>query len=301
MSEFKFVIPRVVVALMFLVILKPSLCHAGIQEYDDLARQINLNQPAERIISLAPNITELLFHIGAGEQLVGADEYSNYPEDAKSLVRVNNHAMANYELILSLKPDIVFAWHSGNGDLIINRLRELGLKVFTIEIATMDQLPVLFEKLGRLTGNHEKGSEAASNFALRLDTIRQKYSKKKSVRTFYQIWDDPIMTFNQDHLVSDVIKLCGGINVFNQSIPLVPRVNIESVIDTDPEVILSSGSEDRVFAWRKKWQRWGAISAVKNDHLYLVPPDLLQRQSSRILDGASYVCDFIGKARQSND
>ena len=280
-----------------LVLLTSVVSQASVSATDHLNRKIVLDEPAQRIISLAPNITELLFHIGAGDQIIGADEYSNYPEEAKKIIRVNNHAMANYELILSLQPDLVFAWHSGNGEQIINRLVQLGLNVFVIEVQTMEQLPSLFKTLGHLTGNTERAHEAASTFDSQLIKLTADYADKREVSAFYQIWDEPIMTFNGDHLVSDIIDLCGGRNVFAGELPLVPHVNIEAVIDANPEVILSSGSEERMANWRSKWRRWSAIDAVKKNHLYLVPPDLLQRQSNRILEGAIYLCEFIDQVR----
>lgn len=289
------ILSRFVLALFILLL--AAVSQASVSASDHLNRQIRLDQPAQRIVSLAPNITELLFHIGAGDQIIGADEYSNYPEEAKKIIRVNNHAMANYELILSLQPDLVFAWHSGNGEQIISRLVQLGLNVFVIEVQTMEQLPTLFKTLGHLTGNTERAQEAASAFDNQLTKLKATYAGEQEVSAFYQIWDKPIMTFNGDHLVSDIIHLCGGRNVFSGELPLVPHVNIEAVIDANPAVILSSGSEDRMANWRSKWQRWSAIDAVKKNHLYLVPPDLLQRQSNRILEGAIYLCEFIDQAR----
>lgn len=273
-------------------------CFALIEVTDDLNNKIVLSKPAKRIISLAPNITEILFHIGVGSSIVGADEYSNYPSAAQSIMRVNNHSIANYELIISLQPDLVVAWYSGNGIDIIERLRHLGLPVFVLEISTMDQIPVLYQKLGQLTGNTGKSNEAAKLFSERLDELRSNYLGKTKVKSFYQIWDDPIMTLNGKHLVSDVIELCGGENVFLNASPLVPQVNIESIIAANPEVILSSGSEARVKSWRQKWSRWPSINAVRQGHMYLIPPDLMQRQSNRILDGADYVCQFLERYRQ---
>ena len=271
--------------------------HAAISVMDDLEKEIVLTEPANKIISLAPNITEILFHIGAGSQIIGADEYSNYPEAAKQIIRVNNHSIANYELILSLKPDLILAWYSGNGVEAINRLRELGLPVFVIETTKIKEIPDLFKRLGRITGNDAQSIQVASEFSDKLGNLQSLYVDKKKVKTFYQIWDDPIMTLSGKHLVSDVIELCSGVNVFAEAQPLVPRVNIESIMNADPEVILSSGSEERVAGWRKKWARWPTISAVNKGHLYLIPPDLMQRQSNRILDAATYVCNFLDKSR----
>ena len=261
---------------------------------DDQSNLVVLPGPAQRIISLAPNLTEVLFYVGAGEQIVGADEYSNYPEQAKAIIRVNNHAVANYELILSLEPDLIVAWESGNGEQIIGRIRELGLPLFVLETRKMDAIPNLFSRLGRLTGHDEIAEQKALEFTQRLEGLREAYRDQPAVRTFYQIWNDPFITLNGDHLVSDVIELCGGINVFGESIE---ECCSHPITGADPQVIIASGSTMNNEQWRDSWRDWQGISAVTNGDIYLIPPDLMQRHSSRILDGAEYMCDFLQRAR----
>lgn len=264
---------------------------------DDSGVEVRLQQPAKRIISLAPNITEVLFHVGAGAQIVGADEYSNYPPAAKEIVRVNNHAAANYELILSLKPDLVIAWQSGNGDKIINPLRKLGIPVFVVETREIEQIPNLFRRFGQLSGNTDQAEQRALEFTQRLKALRLANKDKSLIRTFYQIWDEPLITLNGKHMVSSVIELCGGVNIFADAVPLVPYVNIESVVAADPQVIIAGGSQEEQPAWFKRWQKWYGISAVINSHIYLIPADLMQRHSVRILDGAGMMCDYLDSAR----
>jgi len=264
---------------------------------DDNGQEVRLEQPTQRIVSLAPNITEVLFYIGAGEQIVGADEYSNYPQAAKSILRVNNHAAANYELILSLKPDLVIAWQSGNGDKIINPLRKLGIPVFVVETRKMEAIPNLLRRFGQLTGNQDSAEQRANEFSQRLEALRAAQSNKPPVRTFYQIWDEPLITLNGKHMVSDVISLCGGENIFADAAPLVPYVNIESVVAADPQMIIAGGSQQEQPRWYSSWQQWQGISAVINKQIYLVPSDLMQRHSARILEGAEIMCDYMDSAR----
>jgi iron complex transport system substrate-binding protein len=271
---------------------------AEISVEDDFGNTVVLEQPAQRIISLAPNITEVLFHIGAGEQIVGADEYSNYPEQAKQIMRVNNHAAANYELILSLQPDVVIAWQSGNGDKIINRIRQLGIPIFVIETGSLEDIPNLFARFGALSGHVENAELKAESFSRRLSLLREQNSAKSEVRTFYQIWDEPLITLNGKHMVSSVIELCGGRNIFADAIPLVPYVNIESIVAADPQVIIAGGSKEEKPYWFDSWRKWEQISAVRDRHVYLIPADLIQRHSVRILDGAELMCDFFERARQ---
>lgn len=267
---------------------------------DDNGQQIKLAVPAKRIVSLAPNITEVLFHIGAGEKIVGADEYSNYPEEAKDILRVNNHAAANYELILSLEPDLVIAWQSGNGNKIIDPLRKLGIPVFVVETNKMDAIPSLFRRFGKLSGHGDQAEQRAHEFSRRLQELRAAQAGKSVIKVFYQIWDEPLITLNGEHMVSDIINLCGGVNVFSDAIPLVPYVNIETVVAADPEVIIAGGSREERPAWFERWQKWSGISAVINQHIYLIPSDLMQRHSARILDGMELMCAHLDSAR-SND
>lgn len=264
---------------------------------DDNGAEVRLSQPAKRIISLAPNITEVLFHIGAGEQIVGADEYSDYPVQAKDIQRVSNYAAANYELILSLKPDLVIAWQSGNGDKIINPLRKLGIPVFVVETAEIGEVPNLFRRFGKLSGQDKTAEQRALEFTERLKKLRIANAKKSSVRTFYQIWDEPLITLNGKHMVSSVIELCGGVNIFADAIPLVPYVNIESIVAADPQVIIAGGSQEEQPHWFKSWQKWSGISAVIKRQVYLIPSDLMQRHSVRILDGAEMMCGYLDRAR----
>ncbi len=292
-------------AITATIILAASLCYstsllAEISVRDDIGKTVVLEQPAQRIVSLAPNITEVLFYIGAGEQIVGADEYSNYPEQAKQITRVNNHAAANYELILSLQPDLVIAWQSGNGDKIISRIRQLGIPVFVIETHHLEDIPNLFTRFGALSGHLQQARDKAEDFTRRLNLLREKYSTRPNVRTFYQIWDEPLITLNGEHMISSVIELCGGTNIFADAIPLVPYVNIESIVAADPQVIIAGGSKEEKPHWFDNWSKWGEISAVRYGHVYLIPADLMQRHSVRILAGAEMMCDFLERARQSH-
>lgn len=266
---------------------------------DDTAVEVSLVAPAKRIVSLSPNLTEVLFHLGVGDKIVGVDEYSVYPPAAQDIPRVNNHAAANFELILALEPDLVVAWQSGNGMQMIGRLRELGLTVFAVETEKINAIPPLYRRLGELLGISAQAEVLASEFSDQINALSGTYRGRQPVTVFYQIWSEPLMTLNGQHLVSDVIRLCGGQNIFHDAVPIAPSVGIEGVIDADPEVIVSSGKLADLDRWRSQWLRWSGITAVANRHLYLVPPDLMQRQSPRLLEGVEYLCNYLQNARAS--
>ena len=272
---------------------------AAIEVIDDNGDKLTIAGVAQRIISLSPNTTEILFHIGAGEKIVGADEYSNYPQAANKIVRVNNHAAANYELILSLKPDVVIAWQSGNGEKIISRIRELNIPVFVVETSSLEDIPNLYRRLGQLSGRDSQANIQAENFSKRLNQLRTTYSSREQIRLFYQIWNEPLMTLNGDHMVTDMIELCGGVNVFADAAALVPYVNIESVVAANPHIIISGGNNKTDLLDSGFWRKWTGISAVKHQHLYAIPSDLLQRHSDRILEGTGLMCEYIDLVRSS--
>lgn len=271
----------------------------AVEVVDDNGDKLKLADTAQRIISLSPNTTEILFHIGAGEKIVGADEYSNYPKQANDILRVNNHAAVNYELILSLKPDVVIAWQSGNGEKIISRIRELGIPVFVVETGNLQDIPYLYRRLGQLSGYEKQSNIQAEKFSSRLNQLRKTFSSREEIRLFYQIWNEPLMTLNGDHMVTDIIELCGGVNIFSDAAALVPYVNVESVLAADPQVIITGGKSKSDLLDSGFWDKWSSLSAVKNQHLYAIPSDLLQRHSDRILEGTGLMCEYIDLVRST--
>ena len=171
--------------------------------------------------------------------------------------------------------------------------------MFVVETREIDQIPGLFHRFGQLSGHEVIAQQRIDEFTQRLNSLRNAQADKSVIKTFYQIWHEPLITLNGQHMVSDVIRLCGGVNVFADAIPLVPYINIESVVAADPEVIIAGGSEPDQpdgFGW---WQQWAGISAVQNQHIYLIPSDLMQRHSDRILEGARMMCDYLDRARVS--
>jgi iron complex transport system substrate-binding protein len=275
-----------------------SMALADIQVDDALGRKLVLEKPATRVVSLAPHMTEVAFAAGAGQQLIGAVSYSDYPEAAKNIPRVGSYDNVSYETLVALNPDLVLAWRSGNGDEIIARLEALGLKVYVDEPSTLDDVARSLREVGRLTGNEKTADAAAQRFLQQLSQLRDTYSKQQQVSVYYQIWDEPMMTLNGDHLISDVVRLCGGRNVFADALPLVSRISVESVIRANPQVIIASGMDKARPEWLDAWRKWTSMTAVKNKQLYFVPPDVLQRNSPRIIEGAQLLCEQLQQARE---
>jgi iron complex transport system substrate-binding protein len=257
---------------------------------------IRLVAPAKRIVSLSPHITELLFAAGAGDRVVGTAEYSDYPPQAAKLPRVGGHAL-DLEAVVALKPDLVMGWQSGNAAAAVARLRALGLTVHLSEPGRIEDIAGELERIGLLAGTGATADAAAKAFRERYAKLAARYSRRPPVAVFYQIWKQPLMTVNGKQIISDAIRLCGGRNVFADLPILAPTVTVEAVIAVDPEVIVASGMGDSRPEWLDDWRRWKTLAAVARDNLYFVPPDLLQRHTPRILDGAEKLCAHLEAAR----
>lgn len=274
-----------------------STASAEIIVPDDADKMLTLASPARRIVSLAPNVTELLYAAGAGNFVVGAVAYSDYPEAAKSIPRVGGGAGLDIEAIIALHPDLVIAWQSGNPSWQIERLFALGMPVFVTEPRKLGDIADLLDKFGKLSGTEATASKTAADFRRHLARLRDRYSGRPVVPVFYQILDSSLLTVSRRHLINDVIQLCGGRNVYADLPGLTPRVDVESMVRRNPEVILASGYEPLWPEWRDRWRTWPMLMAVARDSLFLIPPDLIHRQSPRILEAAEQMCAAIEQAR----
>ncbi len=273
---------------------------AEIQAKDDTGMIVTISAPAKRIISLAPNLTEILFHIGAGSEIVGVVEYSDFPAEALEITKIGASNQFDIEKILSLEPDLIVAWESGNPTEDLSQLEKLGLTIFRTESRNLEDIASLMRRLGMLTGNKSSADTLADNFLDGTNAVRDSYQQRENLRVFYQIWSDPIYTLNGQHLISRLIEHCGGTNIFYEVEVLAPVVSTESVIERDPEVIVAGGYSGETPEWLGDWNQWSSISAVTNNHLYTVNTDRISRMGPRILPGMQELCEAIDKARVSN-
>lgn len=273
------------------------MAHAEIVVTDVSGTTIRLAAPARRIVSLAPHITELLYAAGAGDRVVGNVEYGDFPPAARSLPKVGGYTRLDLEAIVALKPDLIMGWESGNAPASVSRLRSLGLMVHLSQPNRIEDIAAELERIGKLAGTEPAANSAAAAFRTRHARLAARFSQRPPVEIFYQAWKQPLMTVNGKQIISDVIRLCGGRNVFANLPALAPNVSAEAVITANPEVIVASGMGDARPEWLDDWRRWTTLTAVSRDNLYFVPPDVIQRHTPRILDGAESLCVHLDTAR----
>ncbi len=265
---------------------------------DDAQREVCLDRPAQRIVGLSPGVVELLFAAGAGDRILGAVRYSDYPEAANDVPRVGSHTRVDMERVLQMNPDLVVVWASGNPQEQVERLKSLGMTLYFSEPREFDDVASTLRRLGRLAGTEEAAERVAGEFQAEMAELERRYADAPPVRVFFQIWDDPIMTVNDTHLISKAIALCGGVNVFGHIERLVPRLDRESVLAAQPEAIMAGGMGEEDTTWVESWRPFEDIPAVRRDNLFFVPPSSIQRPTPRIAWGSRIICDHLETARE---
>jgi len=264
---------------------------------DDLGKEICLEQPAQRIAALSPGATELAWAAGAGDQVVAVVAYSDYPPAAKKVTSVGSHTRMDMERLLELQPDLVIGWVTGNPTEQLATLREMGVPVFSIEPRSFEAVSDTIERLSALAGTEAAGFAEAERFRKGITDLRARFSGADAVPVFYQVWDEPLMTVNRDHLIGEMIELCGGDNVFGHLERLVPRISAEAVIAANPEAILAGGMGEENRHWLTRWQSFPSLTATERDNLFFIPPSLVQRPTPRMLEGTRLFCEKLEVAR----
>lgn len=282
---------------------------AALEFVDDAGRKHQLPGPAQRVVTLAPNLTEMVYLVGGGAQLIGTVATSDYPEAALAVPRVGDHQRLDIERIVALKPDLVLVWHHGNAGRELAQLEAAGLRVVYLEPQRLDEIARAIERVGTLLGHEDVATQRAIALSASLAALRARYAGSEPVRVFYQVWQQPLMTVNDRQLVSDVIRLCGGRNVFGQLAPLVPQLSTESVLAARPEVIFvaretgpeaagTTATREPAHPSFAMWSGFRQMPAVKHRWLYTLPGDVISRQGPRIEQGARAICQALDEVRR---
>jgi iron complex transport system substrate-binding protein len=265
---------------------------------DDTGARIELQQPATRIVSLAPHLTEQLFAIGAGDLIVGTTEFADYPPAALRIPHVGRAHSVDLEQIARLRPDLIAVWGSGFPPATIDAVRRLGVPVFVSEPRSLADVGSSIQRLGVLTGHD--GAAAAARFEATIEKLRARYADRRTVRVFYQVWAAPLMTLSGRHVISEAIALCGGRNVFAGLSPLVPQVSVEAVLAADPEVVITAEPGGQASAALASWKQFPALSATRHGQFYTLDADRINRHSPRLADEISALCTAIDRTRAAS-
>jgi iron complex transport system substrate-binding protein len=292
-------------------LLAVATAHAA-EFVDDSGRTHRFATPPQRVATLAPNLTELVFAAGAGGRIVATVQGSHHPPAAREIEVVGDYQRVDVERLVRLKPQAVLVWSSGNSQRELAQLASAGIPVVHLEPRRLADVPRSIERLGALLGTEDAARRQALQVRDALAALAHEHRGKASVSVFYQVWSRPLLTLNDEHLISDVIALCGGRNVFGASKALVPEVSTESVLAAKPEAILSareSKAGDEALAQRDPgaasfgaWRAFAAsLPAARHGWMFTLPGDEISRQGPRIAIGARALCGALDEVRQERD
>jgi iron complex transport system substrate-binding protein len=263
---------------------------------DDLGVELRLERPAQRVISLSPHLTELMYSIGAGDRLAGVVRGSDFPVEAAALPEIGDASGLDFERILHSRPDLVLAWGSGNRLVDIARLRALGLRVLVLEPLRIEDIPRHVRLLGELTGSGGQAQAVARDFERRVGALRDRYAGRAPVRVLFEIWHRPLFTVNGDHFISKVLGLCAAQNIFADLPRLAGEVSVEQALVLDPDAIVVGSEADD--AGVNRWAEFSYLKAVRSANVFAISADLITRQTPRVVDAAERMCADLDKARR---
>jgi iron complex transport system substrate-binding protein len=264
---------RTVLLLLPAILLTVAVPASALTVVDDFGVELRLDRPAQRVISLSPHLTELMYSIGAGDRLVGTVLGSDFPLEAAALPEIGDASGLDFERILHSQPDLVLAWGSGNRSVDIVRLRVLG----------------------DLTDRDERAQEVAREFERRVGALRDRYAGRTPVRVLFEVWHKPLFTVNGDHIISKVLGLCAAQNIFAGLPRLAGEVSLEQALTMDPDaIVVGSEAGD---AGLDNWTAFSYLKAVRTGNVFTVSADLITRQTPRIVDAAERMCAGLDKAR----
>ncbi len=258
---------------------------------DDLGTSITINEKPERIISLAPSNTEILYALGLEDKIVGVTTYADYPAVAAEKDKIGSIIEPSIEKIVALEPDIVVA-SDINKMQTYKRLKELGLNVVGFKAKNVDEAIQIIKRMGKVTGKGEKAQEIVTDMYIQLAEISnmvEKYVQGKSKpKVFYELWHDPLYTAGKNTFVDDLINLAGGINIGADARGEWPQYSLEKLLTENPGVyiaILHSTPEGVTAKEIKNRDRYGTLKAVRNDRVYIVDQNIVSRPSPRLIEG----------------
>jgi iron complex transport system substrate-binding protein len=285
---------------------------------DDAGKRVTVPTPPQRIVSLAPGATEMLFSAGAGEHVIATVEYSDEPAEARRVSRIGDVTAVDMERLVALHPDVVVVWPGGGNPAQIEKLSHLGIPVYRQQVNSLSDLPVSLRRLGALTGTSVTADRAARDLETRLARLSREYGTHTSTAVpphdganagksnpgraptvLLEIWNRPIYTVGGTHLMSDALRLCGARNVFGDLRDLGPVVDIEAVIARNPDIIVAFAPPGEGATWLADWKRFGNVNAVRSGRLIAFEDQRLTRLGPSVVDATESLCKKLATATRS--
>jgi len=282
-------------ALGLLLALLPAWAGAQVSIRDDLGRIVQLKKRPERIVTLAPFLTELVYAVGAGGQVVAVSKLSDFPPEASKLPQIGTGVEFNLAQLATYKPDLVLAWRDGIRKEEIERIAAFGATVFAASARSLDDVPRLLNAIGVLTGHDVRA--AVTEYEDKLDKLKAANYGKPRVAAFLEIWNRPLTTISGTHFMTEALDICRADNVFKDLYGSAPQITIEELYEKDPFVIVGAGSATNLDEFRSNWTVRQGLKAVKENRLVFVDTDAFQRPTPRTPEGIAQLCKGLDEVR----
>ena len=251
--------------------------------------------PAQRVVTFAPHLAEMMFAVGAGERLVGVSAWSDFPAAVLDLPQVGDAFTVDQEQLSLLGPDLLLVWESGMPAHTADEMRRRGYRVESIRTRSLADVVAAMLHIGELTGHVNSAERAVTEFNATIDALRAQYRDASTISVFFQISTRPLYTVNREHFISEIIEVCGGRNVFADVEGFAPSVDIEAVLDRNPEVMLAGANVgDDAFT---EWDRWPQLAANRLGNRFFLPDETIGRPSPRLAQAAQSLCNALEQAR----
>jgi iron complex transport system substrate-binding protein len=260
---------------------------------DDFGNKVAIEKAPEKIISLAPSHTEILFSLGLDSKIAGVTTYCDYPEEAKAKEIVGDYTAINLEKIIEINPDLVLIYGPGDEESN-NRLKEAGITILGFMPESIDQVIDTIKKIGKITGKAEEAKEVTDKMIEKRDSIVEKVKDKDKVKVFYEIWHDPLMVAGPGSFMDELMTVAGGDNIAKDAEGQYPQFDIEQLIERNPEVYLTSkDSEEKTVESIKARPGYEDITAIKEGNIYILDPNIVSRPGPRIVEALELVAKAI--------
>jgi iron complex transport system substrate-binding protein len=261
---------------------------------DDLGRKIYLAQAPNRLVSLAPSITETLYAIGLADRVVGVTEFCDYPPEARQKPKVG-YSNPNLETIVALQPDLVLAPRDFIRPDVLGKLEQLKIPTFVVEAKTVEDIASQIQLIGRMLDRSEVANPIAMELRRRLTELKRRTETLARPRVLYVLNSQPLITVGPGSFIHQLIEIAGGANVAAGAASPYPRLSIEAVLKEDPQLIIFpvGASEGIPQGEQELWRRWKTITAVKTDSFHHIASDLLNRPGPRIVLGLEKLAEII--------
>lgn len=266
---------------------------------DDTGKTLALARTPQKIVSIAPGATEMLFAAGAGKQVIATVEFSDEPVEARKVPRIGDNNAIDVERVVSLRPDLVVVWEGGNNAGQVAQLERLGIPLYRHSVERLTDIPPALRRLGQMAGTSAQAEKAARDVEARFAKLAKTYGSGEKLSVMLQVWNKPVYTVGGTHMMTDSLRLCGARNIFDDLREKGPAVDIEAVIARNPQVIVAVAPPGVAREWLDDWKRYGSMQAVRNNTLVPYEDTRLSRLGPSTLEGTETLCKALDGVRRA--